>query len=167
MLEHFNNLQELSENPIDSSINKTIFIKSFKSLLFDLGICNKQTYQEILRTIVFVRHAISFDDFLQSFKYIFNLPLNQSIVKYRFLLFIIQLDKAKEYFIFDNIKIYFNFLRSSLIYDQELTEEIIDNLLSRYSVIYFNEEQDNIIMGKYSIKKLATTLETFFTNYIE
>ena len=150
-----------------SIYNKTIFIKSFKSLLFDLGICNKQTYQEILRTIVFVRHAISFDDFLQSFKYIFNLPLNQSIVKFRFLLFIILLDKANEYFTLDKIKIYFNFLRSSLIYEQELTEEIIANLLSRYSVIYFNEEQDNIIMGKYNIKKLATTLETFFTNYIE
>lgn len=167
MLEHFNHLQELSVNPIDNSINKAIFIKSFKSLLFYFGICNKQTYEEMLRTIVFVRHAISFDEFLQSFKYIFNLPLSQSIVKFRFLLFIMQLDKTKEYFIFDNIKIYFNFLRSSLVYDKLLTENIIDNLLSRYEVIYHNEEKDNLIIGKYNIKKLATTLETFFTNYIE
>jgi hypothetical protein len=52
-------------------------------------------------------------------------------------------------------------------YEEEITEEICDDLIRRYEVIFFNEEKNNLLKGRYNVKKLATVLETFYNNNME
>ena len=61
---------------------------------------------------------------------------------------------------------YFNMIRSSLIKEKEIANDIIQQLVIRYEMIYSNEEKQNIMNGLYNIKKLGTILETFFSHYM-
>ena len=166
MLEHFHNLQTVSFDMIDNQINKVSFIKAFKVLLLYFGVSSKHIYQEILRVLVFVRKEITFDDFIQSFKPIFSLQLSDTVILFKFLLFINNLDKKKLYYNEKQIKMYFNMIQSSLIKEKEIANDIIEQLVVRYEKIYCNEENNNIKKGLYNIKKLGTILETFFSHYM-
>lgn len=165
MLEHFHNLQTVSYDPVDNQINKASFIKALKELLLTFGVSNKHIYQEILRVLVFVRKEITFDDFIQSFKPIFSLQLSEIVIKFKFLLFINNFEQKKLYFNEKQITTYFNMIRGSIIKEKEISSDIIDQLVVRYEIIYFNEEKNNIMNGLYNIKKLATIIETFFSHY--
>lgn len=166
MLEHFHNLQTISVDVVDNQINKVSFIKAFKQLLLNFGLSSKNIYQKILRVLVFVRKEITFDDFIQSFKPIFSLQLSDTVIKFKFLLFINNFDKKKLYYNEKQIKMYFNIIRSSLIKEKEISNDIIQQLVIRYEMIYSNEEKQNIMNGLYNIKKLGTILETFFSHYM-
>ena len=166
MLEHFHNLQTISVDVVDNQINKVSFIKAFKQLLLNFGLSSKNIYQKILRVLVFVRKEITFDDFIQSFKPIFSLQLSDTVIKFKFLLFINNFNKKKLYYNEKQIKMYFNMIRSSLIKEKEITNDIIQQLVIRYEMIYSNEEKQNIMNGLYNIKKLGTILETFFSHYM-
>lgn len=166
MLEHFHNLQTISVDVVDNQINKVTFIKAFKQLLLNFGLSSKNIYQKILRVLVFVRKEITFDDFIQSFKPIFSLQLSDTVIKFKFLLFINNFDKKKLYYNEKQIKMYFNMIRSSLIKEKEIANDIIQQLVIRYEMIYSNEEKQNIMNGLYNIKKLGTILETFFSHYM-
>lgn len=165
MLEHFHNLQTISVDPIDNQINKISFIKAFKELLLNFGISNKHIYQEILRVLVFVRKEITFDDFIQSFKPLFSLQLTETVIKYKFLLFINIFDKKKLYYNEKQIRTYYNMIQSPIIKEKEISNDIIAQLIVRYEMIYYNEENSNIMNRLYNIKKLGTILETFFSHY--
>ena len=165
LLEHFHNLQTISYDPVDNQINKVTFIKALKVLLLNFGVSNKHIYQEILRVLVFVRKEITFDDFIQSFKPIFSLQLSEIVIKFKFLLFINNFEQKNKYFNEKQITSYFNMIRSSIIKEKETSNDIIDQLVIRYEIIYFNEEKNNIMNGLYNIKKLGTILETFFSHY--
>ena len=56
-------------------------------------------------------------------------------------------------------------IRGSIIKEKEISSDIIDQLVVRYEIIYFNEEKNNIMNGLYNIKKLATIIETFCSHY--
>ena len=165
LLEHFHNLQTISYDPVDNQINKVTFIKALKVLLLNFGVSNKHIYQEILRVLVFVRKEITFDDFIQSFKPIFSFQLSEIVIKFKFLLFINNFEQKNKYFNEKQITSYFNMIRSSIIKEKETSNDIIDQLVIRYEIIYFNEEKNNIMNGLYNIKKLGTILETFFSHY--
>ena len=167
MMEHYNNIQSQISELFDAQMCKNLFIKLFKSFLLELGISHKQFYQEILRHIAFQREMISFGDFIQSFNPILELKLNAGVIKMRFLLFIFQIDSKNDYLTLREVNIFFIMIKRKLPYEEEITEEICDELIRRYEVIFFNEEKNNLIKGRYNIKKLATVLETFYTNNME
>ena len=167
MMEHYNNIQSQISELFDAQMCKNLFIKLFKSFLLELGISHKQFYQEILRHIAFQREMISFADFIQSFNPILELKLNAGVIKMRFLLFIFQIDSANEYLTLREVNIFFIMIKRKLPYEEEITEEICDDLIRRYEVIFFNEEKHNLLKGRYNVKKLATVLETFYNNYME
>ena len=57
-------------------------------------------------------------------------------------------------------------IQSSLIKEKEIANDIKEQLVVRYEMIYCNEENNNIKKGLYNIKKLGTILETFFSHYM-
>lgn len=164
MMEHYNNIQSQISELFDAQMCKNLFIKLFKSFLLELGISHKQFYQEILRHIAFQREMISFGDFIQSFNPILELKLNAGVIKMRFLLFIFQIDHKNDYLTLREVNIFFIMIKRKLPYEEEITEEICDDLIRRYEVIFFNEEKNNLLKGRYNVKKLATVLETFYNN---
>ncbi len=87
------------------------------------------------------------------------------VIKFKFLLFINNFDQKKLYFNEKQITTYFNMIRGSIIKEKEISSDIIDQLVVRYEIIYFNEEKNNIMNGLYNIKKLATIIETFCSHY--
>ena len=99
------------------------------------------------------------------FKPIFSLQLSEIVIKFKFLLFINNFDQKKLYFNEKQITTYFNMIRGSIIKEKEISSDIIDQLVVRYEIIYFNEEKNNIMNGLYNIKKLATIIETFCSHY--
>ena len=167
MMEHYNNIQSQISELFDAQMCKNLFIKLFKSFLLEFGISHKQFYQEILRHIAFQREMISFGDFIQSFNPILELKLNAGVIKMRFLLFIFQIDNKNDYLTLREVHIFFIMIKRRLPYEEEITEEICDDLIRRYEVIFFNEEKNNLVKGRYNIKKLATVLETFYNNNME
>ena len=167
MMEHYNNIQSQISDLFDAQMCKNLFIKLFKSFLLELGISHKQFYQEILRHIAFQREMISFGDFIQSFNPILELKLNAGVIKMRFLLFIFQIDNKNDYLTLREVNIFFIMIKRKLPYEEEITEEICDDLIRRYEVIFFNEEKNNLLKGRYNVKKLATVLETFYNNNME
>ena len=167
MMEHYNNIQSQISELFDAQMCKNLFIKLFKSFLLEFGISHKQFYQEILRHIAFQREMISFSDFIQSFNPILELKLNAGVIKMRFLLFIFQIDNKNDYLTLREVNIFFIMIKRRLPYEEEITEEICDDLIRRYEVIFFNEEKNNLVKGRYNIKKLATVLETFYNNNME
>ena len=167
MMEHYNNIQSQISELFDAQMCKNLFIKLFKSFLLELGISHKQFYQEILRHIAFQREIISFGDFIQSFNPILELKLNAGVIKMRFLLFIFQIDNKNDYLTLREVNIFFIMIKRKLPYEEEITEEICDDLIRRYEVIFFNEEKNNLLKGRYNVKKLATVLETFYNNNME
>ena len=150
---------EASKHILTDNMNRRLFTQSFKYFLFYIGICNKKMCENIVKTSIFSNKLLTFDEFIQCFDTIIfdNSTINLEI-KYIFLLNII----SKEEFISKKkIKIFLSLLECKAIYIQELFELIGQRLVIRYNATYKNDEETNIMLDKYRIRKMKVMLCSF------
>jgi len=134
-----------------------MFLNLIKIFILHVGISDKKTYEDILRNLVY-KTNITFENFLEIFLKILKMNEEFLITKMKFLLCMIDYDEnniiqLKQLFIF------FNFLKTKLLFDNEIYTDITNNLIPRYKILYPNSD------GKtFYIKKIFIILETFFEN---
>ena len=134
-----------------------MFLNLIKIFILHVGISDKKTYEDILRNLVY-KTNITFENFLEIFLKILKMNEEFLITKMKFLLCMIDYDEnniiqLKQIFVF------FNFLKTKLLFDNEIYTDITNNLIPRYKILYPNSD------GKsFNIKKIFIILETFFEN---
>ncbi len=72
-------------------------------------------------------------------------------------------EKVSEQFL-DNKKIenFFELIGCNYAYIETFSENHGQKLIMRYKAVYKNKEKYNILEGKYSLRKMRITLESFF-----
>lgn len=144
-------------------IIKKIFLQMFKTFLLSIGIDNKKLYEKILKTQIFSNKIISFDQFIQSFDIIiFDNDSENLKNKFSFLLNILSYNKYNEFLNTQKIKIFFDFLGCSSIYISDFCEMLGEKLVIRFKTVYRRDEEENILLEKFRLKKMIIILESFF-----
>ena len=132
-----------------------MFLNLIKIFILHVGISDKKTYEDILRNLVY-KTNISFENFLEIFLKILKMNEEFLINKMKFLLCLIDYDE-KNIIQLKQLFIFFNFLKTKLLFDNEIYNDITNNLIPRYKILYSNFD------GKtFNIKKIFIILETFF-----
>jgi hypothetical protein len=132
-----------------------MFVNLIKIFILHVGISDKKTYEDILRNLVY-KTNISFENFLEIFLKILKMNEEFFINKMKFLLCLIDYDE-KNIITLKQLFIFFNFLKTKLLFDNEIYNDITNNLIPRYKILYSNFD------GKtFNIKKIFIILETFF-----
>ena len=132
-----------------------MFLNLIKIFILHVGISDKKTYEDILRNLVY-KTNISFENFLEIFLKILKMNEEFFINKMKFLLCLIDYDE-KNIITLKQLFIFFNFLKTKLLFDNEIYNDITNNLIPRYKILYSNFD------GKtFNIKKIFIILETFF-----
>ena len=132
-----------------------MFLNLIKIFILHVGISDKKTYEDILRNLVY-KTNISFEIFLEIFLKILKMNEEFFINKMKFLLCLIDYDE-KNIITLKQLFIFFNFLKTKLLFDNEIYNDITNNLIPRYKILYSNFD------GKtFNIKKIFIILETFF-----
>ena len=150
---------EAAKHILIDNMNRRLFTQSFKNFLFYIGICNKKLCENIVKSSIFSNKFLTFDQFIQCFDTIIfdNSTINLE-TKFIFLLNIV----SQEEFISKNkIKIFLSLLECKAIYIQELYELIGQRLVIRYNATYKNDEETNIMLDKYRVRKMKVMLESF------
>jgi hypothetical protein len=165
MLFHYLNIKKLinsTENYVfDESFKFNYFITLIKKFLLENNINDISVYNDIIKYLLFQNKIVSFEEFLSCFDSFLSLSKTRNREKYCFLFNIIKKSKDQKYYTKKDIEIFFKLISASKIYEEEFSEDIIERLINRYKAIYKND----IINGKYNIRKLNITLETFFEDY--
>ena len=134
-----------------------MFLNLIKIFILHVGISDKKTYEDILRNLVY-KTNISFENFLEIFLKILKMNEEFLINKMKFLLCLIDYDE-KNIITLKQLFIFFNFLKTKLLFDNEIYNDITNNLIPRYKILYPNFD------GKtFNLKKIFIILETFFEN---
>ena len=134
-----------------------MFVNLIKIFILHVGISDKKTYEDILRNLVY-KTNISFENFLEIFLKILKMNEEFLINKMKFLLCLIDYDE-KNIIQLKQLFIFFNFLKTKLLFDNEIYNDITNNLIPRYKILYPN------FNGKtFNLKKIFIILETFFEN---
>ena len=144
---------------------KKLFLQLFKQFLLKIGIDNKKIYEKILKNQIFSDKLLTFDQFIQSFDII--IYDNESInlkEKFSFLLNIILCDDEIDYNFLNTkkIELFFDLLGCSAIYIRDFCEILGEKLVIRFNVVYKRDEEDNILLGKYRLRKMKIILDSFF-----
>ena len=134
-----------------------MFLNLIKIFILHVGISDKKTYEDILRNLVY-KTNISFENFLEIFLKILKMNEEFLITKMKFLLCMIDFDE-NNIIQLKQLIIFFGFLKTKLLFDNEIYTDITNNLIPRYKILYPNSD------GKtFNIKKIFIILETFFEN---
>ena len=134
----------------------TIFVK--KIILF-VGISNSKVYDQIINSIANKKGKFTFEDFLNCFMPIFELPEKYQYYKYAFLLFLVK-KKGDDIIILNNYRIFCNMIRGKLIYEEDICEDIIGKLIPIIKTKYQKDDPDNL-----NYKHVTIILE-FLVNYM-
>ena len=134
----------------------TIFVK--KIILF-VGISNSKVYDQIINSIANKKGKFTFEDFLNCFMPIFELPEKYQYYKYAFLLFLVK-KKGGDIIILNNYRIFCNMIRGKLIYEEDICEDIIGKLIPIIKTKYQKDDPDNL-----NYKHVTIILE-FLVNYM-
>ena len=132
-----------------------MFLNLIKIFILHVGISDKKTYEDILRNLVY-KTNISFENFLEIFLKILKMNEEFFINKMKFLLCLIDYDE-KNIITLKQLFIFFNFLKTKLLFDNEIYNDITNNLIPRYKILYSNFDGRT-----FNIKKIFIILETFF-----
>ena len=143
----------------------SFFIAQFKKFILKIGINDQILYQKLIKYLMLIKKKISFEDFLTCFDLIFDLSNEKNREKYNCLFNIPRKSFEQIYYSKKDIQNFFKLISSDKIYDDELTDDIIERLIKRYNGIHQNDEKDNIQNKKYHIRKLNMVLETFFDDF--
>ena len=150
-------------NFLDDIIIKKLFIQIFKGFLLNIGISNKKIYEKILKTQIFNSKILSFDQFIQCFDSLIYDNENENLIaKFSFLLSILTKETEDDFLNTKDIELFFDLLGCNSVYIQDFCESLGERLVLRFNAIYQNYETENIIMGKYRLKKMKIVLESFF-----
>jgi hypothetical protein len=150
---------------------KKIIVICFKQLLLLLGLSNKNIFEKIFKNYIFSGKLFSFNKFIKSFDtIIFDKDFQNMKLKYLFLLTITTTQDLLGYEkkicdeFLDNKKIenFFELIGCNYAYIETFSENLGQKLIMRYKAVYKNEEKYNILEGKYSLRKMRITLESFF-----
>ena len=120
-----------------------------------------------MKYLILDKKQISFENFLKCFDLIINSSNETIKEKYNFLFYIPRKSFEQSYYSKKDIQNFFKLISSEKIYDDELTDDIIEKLIKRYYGIYQNDEKDNVQNKLFHIRKLNIVLESFFDNYID
>jgi len=150
---------------------KKIIVICFKQLLLLIGVSNKNIFEKVFKNYIFSDKLFSFNKFIQSFDtIIYDKDFQNMKFKYLFLLTIATTQdflgfekKVCDQFL-DNKKIenFFELIGCNYAYIETFSENLGQKLIMRYKAVYKNEEKYNILEGKYSLRKMRITLESFF-----
>ena len=132
-----------------------MFLNLIKIFILHVGISDKKTYEDILRNLVY-KTNISFENFLEIFLKILKMNEEFFINKMKFLLCLIDYDE-KNIITLKQLFIFFNFLKTKLLFDNEIYNDITNNLIPRYKILYSNFDGRT-----FNLKKIFIILETFF-----
>ena len=138
--------------------DKTMLIFVKKMILF-VGISNSKVYDPIIHSISNKKDKFSFEDFMNCFMPIFELPEKYQYYKYGFLLFLVK-KKRENIITLSNFRIFCNMIRGKLIYEEDICEDIIGKLIPIIKTKYPKDDQDNL-----NYKHVTIILE-FLVNYI-
>lgn len=154
MLIHYTRIKSLAEKAF--FCEDKMFLNLVKEFLLAIGVVDNKLYEDTLRNIIYQKGACDFESFILSFNKILKLQEEYSIIKYKFLLYIVRMNNEVEISKNHLLK-YFDLLRCKKVYDEDLCENIFENLIARYLINYPS------IKG-FNFKNLIMTLETFFEN---
>ena len=144
---------------------KKLFVQLYKKSLLKLGIDNKKIYEKILKTQIFNNKLLSFDQFIQSFDIIiYDNEYENLKEKFSFLLSIVSYDDDNENSFLNSkkIEIFFDLLGCSAIYILDFCESLGEKLVVRFNAVYKKDEENNILLGKYRLRKMKIILDSFF-----
>ena len=141
---------------VGSTKTMLLFVK--KIILF-VGISNTKVYDPIMHYISNKKGNFSFDDFLNCFMPIFDLPEKYQFYKYGFLLFLVK-KKDEDVITLSNYRIFCNLIRGKLIYEEDICEDIIGKLIPIIKTKYPKDDPENL-----SYKHVSIILE-FLVNYM-
>ena len=141
---------------VGSTKTMLLFVK--KIILF-VGISNTKVYDPIMHYISNKKGNFTFEDFLNCFMPIFDLPEKYQFYKYGFLLFLVK-KKDEDVITLSNYRIFCNLIRGKLIYEEDICEDIIGKLIPIIKTKYPKDDPENL-----SYKHVAIILE-FLVNYM-
>ncbi len=171
MFNHYLNIIKMCEANENFFINENMklsfFIVQIKKLILKIGINEQILYQKIMKYLILDKKQISFENFLKCFDLIINSSNETIKEKYNFLFYIPRKSFEQSYYSKKDIQNFFKLISSEKIYDDELTDDIIEKLIKRYYGIYQNDEKDNVQNTLFHIRKLNIVLESFFDDYID
>ena len=171
MYNHYLNIIKLCEANENFFINENMklsfFIVQIKKFILKIGINEQILYQKIMKYLILDKKQISFENFLKCFDLIINSSNETIKEKYNFLFYIPRKSFEQSYYSKKDIQNFFKLISSKKIYDDELTDDIIEKLIKRYYGIYQNDEKDNVQNKLFHIRKLKFVLESFFDDYID
>ncbi len=135
-----------------------MFINLIKIFVLNIGILDKKGYEEILRSLMLKNSKVDFDKFLNCFDKILKYEDEYSVLKYKFLLNIILKDENQKFVSAKELQTFFKMINCDKK-NEVINEEITNNLINFYSVIYKKENPK-----KFPIDKLLILIEFFFDN---
>ena len=159
------------KKPVKLMELKKKIVIGFKQILLSIGISNKNIFEKVFKNYIFSDKLFSFSKFIQSFDtIIYDKDFQNMKLKYLFLLTIsttqdfLGFDKKVCEQFLDNKKIenFFELIGCNYAYIETFSENLGQKLIMRYKAVYKNEEKYNILEGKYSLRKMRITLESFF-----
>ena len=154
MLEIYIKIKKTSENTL--FCEDKMFLNLTKIFLLKKGISEKKIYEDTLRNLVYKGHKCDFDNYLTCFLKILKLSDDNTIIKYKFLLYLL-LDEDSEEINYNQLSQYFSeMLKNKLIYDEDICNDIIENLINKYNELY--KGNNNV----FHIRNLCFALESFF-----
>lgn len=137
----FEDLAKSYTDIVDESKTMMIFVK--KIILF-VGISNTKVYDPIIHSIENKKGKFTFEDFLNCFMTIFDLPEKFQYYKYGFLLFLAK-KKNENIITLNNYRIFCNMIRGKLIYEEDICEDIIGKLIPIIKTKYPKDDPANLI----------------------
>lgn len=156
MLIHYTKIKSLAEKAL--FCEDKMFLNLVKEFLLTIGVIDNKLYEDTLRNIIYQKEVCDFESFISSFNKILKLKDDYSIIKYKFLLYIVRMNNEIEINKKHILK-YFDLLRCKKVYDEDICEDIFDHLLERYYISNPNSKS-----FKFNFKNLIMILETFFEN---
>ena len=152
---------------IDNIYKKKLFLQFFKKFILEIGISDKIHYEKILKNQVYNNKLLSFNQFIQCFDTIICANDYENLkIKFLYLLSIIYYSNDNynnnEYLNEKQIALFFELLSCNITYVENFCENLGDELVIRYNIIYNNSEKENIIKDLYKFRKMKIVLESFF-----
>lgn len=133
------------------------FSSLMKSFLLKIGLINKKYYEEIVNSLSFIKILNSnFEIFIKAFSKILKYKDENQIHKYKLLLYLLKPGDEEEINI-KHINCFMQLIKGKYVYDEEICEDIIHNLISKYNKIYCEEASIN-----FNFRKILIILESFF-----
>lgn len=135
-----------------------MFLNLLKEFILSIGVSDKKLYEDTLRNIVYQKESYDFEIFLSCFQKILKLKDEMAIIKFKFLLYITRLHGETE-ITRKHIFKFFDLIKCKKIFDEEICDEIIDNLIERYCITYPGKS-----LVKFNFQYIVFILESFFEN---